>query len=234
MRRRGCAGDGTRPATHGSANRGAGQAPDRNRYDTPDRCAKAGTGHAALYGASAGIRVPMAIPIIISTVIGRVRDPMNMLITLVSVVIIGVVVGDRRVCPVGITLMHAPAFAVRIAGDIGCSLGKLAMVGAIKVAPAIARKPSPSAVGNCLILIFHCGDSMGSRFDRLFRTVPNEARRRWFQPCPPYWPARPNAAEAFARWECEVLLCRLRRRWHRSQVVKQGTVMDHGLPHILG
>ena len=73
---------------------------------TPDRRADAGARRSARHGASAGIRVPMSIPIVISTVIGRVGEPVNMLIILVGVVPIGVVVGDRRVCPVGI---HADA-----------------------------------------------------------------------------------------------------------------------------
>ena len=72
--RRGCAGDSARPATHGRANRGAGRAPDRKRYETPDRRANAGARRPARHGASAGIRVPMSIPIVISTVIGRVGD----------------------------------------------------------------------------------------------------------------------------------------------------------------
>jgi hypothetical protein len=67
---------------------------------------------------SGAIFVPTPIPIVISAVIGRVGEPMNMLIILVGVVPIGVVIDDRGVWPVGITLMHPPAFAVLIAGDI--------------------------------------------------------------------------------------------------------------------
>ena len=95
--RRGCAGDSARSATHGCANRGAGRASDRKRHETPDRCTDAGTLRAARHGASAGVRVPTSIPLVIPTVIGRVGEPVNMLILLVGGVPIGVVVGDRRI-----------------------------------------------------------------------------------------------------------------------------------------
>ena len=117
--RRGCAGDSACPATHGRTNRGAGRAPDRKRHDTPDCRADAGTRHSALHGASAGIRVPMSLLIVISPVIGRVGNPVNMLIAMVGVVPIGIVVGDRPVCAVGIQPMHPPACAVGITCDIG-------------------------------------------------------------------------------------------------------------------
>jgi len=117
--RRGCAGDSACAATHSRTNRGAGCAPDRKRHDTPDCRADAGTRHSAFHGASAGIGMPMPILIIISPVIGRVGDPVNMLVAPVGVVPIGIVVGDRPVWAIGIHPMHPPACAVRIARDIG-------------------------------------------------------------------------------------------------------------------
>jgi len=62
--------------------------------------------------------VPTPIPHVIPTVIFRVGEPANMLIMLVGVIPVGVVVSDRRGCPIGIPLMHPPAFAVLIAGDV--------------------------------------------------------------------------------------------------------------------
>lgn len=117
--RRGCAGDSARPAAHGCANRSAGCAPDRKRYDTPDRRTEAGAHHSAFHGASAGIRVPTSIPIVIPPVIDRVGEPANIVIILVGGVPIGVAVCERPVFPVGIQPFHPPACAVRIACDVG-------------------------------------------------------------------------------------------------------------------
>ena len=116
---RGCAGNNARPATDGRANRRAGRAPDRNRYETANRRANASAHRPVRHDATGGIGVPMCIPIVISTVIGRVGDPANMFISTVGVVPIGFVVGDRRVCPVRVHPMDSPAIAVLIAGDIG-------------------------------------------------------------------------------------------------------------------
>lgn len=107
--RRGCAGSSARPATHGRSNRRAGRAPDWKCHDTPDRRADASARYPAFHGASAGIRVPVSIAIVISPVIARVGEPVNMLITPVSGVPIGVVVGDRPFFPVGIHPMYPPA-----------------------------------------------------------------------------------------------------------------------------
>src|SRR6185437_11489385 len=119
VRRRGCAGDSARSATHSRADCCAGRAPDGKRYDTPNRCADTRTGSSARQGASAGIGVPMPVTIVVSAIIVRIGEPANMLIVLVSVVPVGVVVGDRCFFAVSIPLMHPPAFVVLIAGDIG-------------------------------------------------------------------------------------------------------------------
>src|ERR1043166_1365380 len=76
--RRGCAGDNPRPAADGRANPCAGRAPDRKRYETPNRRAKASADRPARHDATGGIRVPASLPIVISTVIGRVGDPANL------------------------------------------------------------------------------------------------------------------------------------------------------------
>jgi hypothetical protein len=117
--RRSCAGDNARPATDGRANRRAGRAPDRKRYETANRRAKASAHRPTRHDATRGIRVPTCTPIVISTIIGRVGDPANMPIVMVGVVPIGVVVDDRHVWPVGIQTMDPPAIVVLIAGDIG-------------------------------------------------------------------------------------------------------------------
>jgi hypothetical protein len=77
-----------------------------------------------LHGASAGIRVPTSAALVISAVIGRVGQPVNMLIVLVGVVPIGIVVGDRPVVPIGKHPMYPPAIAIPVAGDIG-AIGRL-------------------------------------------------------------------------------------------------------------
>jgi len=117
--RRGCTGDNARAAADGRANPRAGRAPDRKRYETPNRRANASAHRPARHDATGGIRVPMCIPIVISTIIGRVGHPANMFITTVGVVPSGVVVGDRHVSPIGIQPTDSPAVAVLIAGDIG-------------------------------------------------------------------------------------------------------------------
>jgi len=119
FRRRGCTGNSARPATHGCADRRARRASDRNRHDTPDCRAEAGARYPAFHGASARIRVPMSILIVVSAVVGGVGKPVNMFIILVGVVPIGVVVDDRPVRAVGIQAMHPPAITFAIACDIG-------------------------------------------------------------------------------------------------------------------
>lgn len=61
----------------------------------------------------------MSIPIVISPVVVRVGHPVDMIITPVGDVPIGVVVGDRLLLPIGINPMHPPAVAVRVACDKG-------------------------------------------------------------------------------------------------------------------
>ena len=113
------AGDGARPATHGRANRGARQAPDRKRYQAADGRTDAGARRAAFDGARAGIRMPMTVMVVIATVIGRVGDPVNFHVTLVGRVPVVIVIGDGRGFAIGIAMMHAPAGAILVAGDIG-------------------------------------------------------------------------------------------------------------------
>jgi len=66
------AGDSASSATDGRASRGAGRTTDRERYETPDRSAEAGTGRTGLHGPSGGIRMPGSILDIISPIIRRV------------------------------------------------------------------------------------------------------------------------------------------------------------------
>ncbi len=103
--RRGCAGHSAGPATHSRAHCGAGRAPDRKRYDTPDRRADTGARRSAGDGARAGIGAPTSIPVVISGPINRVRTI--------------AVIGDRRGFPVGIHPARPPAIAILIAGNIG-------------------------------------------------------------------------------------------------------------------
>jgi hypothetical protein len=56
---------------------------------------------------------------VIPPVIGRVGTPMNMLIAVMRIVPIGAVVCDRPVRAVGIQLVHPPAVAAVITGDVG-------------------------------------------------------------------------------------------------------------------
>ena len=151
MGRRGGTGDSARPATHGSANRGAGQAPDRYCHDTPDGRADAGTGRAARHDARAGIGVPATIVLIIAAVVGRVGDPADMLIAAVGVVPITVVIGDGRGFAIGVHVMHPPALAIRIAGDIASAFS----LGAGCQGHHRARKCEQRAQTECSVKLFH-------------------------------------------------------------------------------
>src|SRR5512142_1910962 len=95
--RRRCAGDSARPATDSCTNRCARRASGRNRYDAANGRAEGCACYAALHRTSAGISVPDSIPIVVSPVIGRVGNPANMHIMLVSVVPGGVVVPNRPI-----------------------------------------------------------------------------------------------------------------------------------------
>ena len=179
---RSCAGGSARPATHGRANRGAGRAPDWKRHDTPDRRAEPSARYPALHGASAGIRVPVSIVIVISPVIVRVGEPVNMLITPVSVVPIGVVINDRPVLPVGIHPMHPPACAVVIAGDIG-TFGSLG-AGYRGRHQGCARNSENRTQSKCSVKPSHvspfivAGQSHPADAPSRF----NAAKRGWFRP----------------------------------------------------
>src|SRR3569832_2610979 len=116
--RRGRAGDSARAATHSRADRRARRAADRKRYETADGCAKACTHGATFHGARARVSMPASIMFIVSPVIGRVGEPANLRVVLMGLVPLGVVVPDGPVCPVGVQLVHAPAFAVLVAGDV--------------------------------------------------------------------------------------------------------------------
>ena len=62
--------------------------------------------------------------LVIAAVIARVVAPVDVGVVLVRVVPVGVVIGDRRGVAVGVPLMHAPAVARLVAGDIGL-LGRI-------------------------------------------------------------------------------------------------------------
>jgi hypothetical protein len=172
---RGCAGDSARPATHGRANRGAGRTPDRKRHETPDGRANTGARSPARHGASAGIRVPMCIPIIITTVI--VGEPANMLVMLVGGVPIGVVVSDRRGFPVGIHLMRPPAIAVLIAGDIASFRLGAGYRGRHRNCARNSEKRTQSKRG---VEPSHVSPFFAA-IRQLFAAVISAARRRWFR-----------------------------------------------------
>ena len=124
MRCRGRASDSASPTAHRRANRGARRATDRKCHETPNRRTDTGTCSTARHSASGRVTMPASVLLVIAAVIGRIGEPVDMLVMQVGIVPIGVVIGDRRFCAIGIQPVYPPAFAILIAGDIGpCRLG---------------------------------------------------------------------------------------------------------------
>jgi hypothetical protein len=182
VRRGGCAGDGARATAHRGANRRARGAPNRKRHDTPDGRADTSARRPARQGARARIRVPTPIPIVISTVIVRVGAPVHMLVTLVGVIPIGIVIGDRRVRPVSIPPVHPPAIAVLIAGNISpfnCIGARDGRYHRASAHQGENRTQSERSSKDFHGIVFLGNRAAGPP------TVPsatNEAERPWFQP----------------------------------------------------